>query len=256
MANFSTYRPDSRYTISTVTNSFGTIHVYNSSVGTASNGGFCCLWTVPAGTTWAKFEVWGGGGAGAGSCCCQQPQQAGASGTYARKTIRVNPGESYTVCAGGTTCCTTVCCGNCGYPSYACGNNSNTGITYPLCLCGSGGYGGCTTCAAALNVGYKTTAQIVGNSCGCDLQMPGHWGGYHEGGSCGYDSWHYVPQGPYIGGGLRISWDHCLVASGTQVLNGTTATFPAGAGGSSITHGGGCCWGGFGAGGLVIISYK
>ena len=34
--------------------------VYNLSIDTPNNGGRCCLWTVPAGTKYAKFEVWGG----------------------------------------------------------------------------------------------------------------------------------------------------------------------------------------------------
>ena len=54
--------------------------VYNTSTQTASNGGQCCAWTVPSGTTYAVFEMWSGGGSGDGSCCCMQGGGAGAGG--------------------------------------------------------------------------------------------------------------------------------------------------------------------------------
>ena len=48
------------------------IAIFNASVNSPSNGGACCLFTVPAGATWVAFEIWGSGGGGAGSCCCMQ----------------------------------------------------------------------------------------------------------------------------------------------------------------------------------------
>ena len=45
------------------------IFVFHSSWDTTrdSNPGCCCLWTVPAETVWAGFEVWGAGGDGGGA---------------------------------------------------------------------------------------------------------------------------------------------------------------------------------------------
>ena len=38
--------------------------VKGPAAGNALDGGCCCQWTVPAGTTWITFEMWGGGGTG------------------------------------------------------------------------------------------------------------------------------------------------------------------------------------------------
>ena len=42
------------------------VAVFNSNIASVTNGGCCCCWVVPAGVTWATFEVWGGGGDGGG----------------------------------------------------------------------------------------------------------------------------------------------------------------------------------------------
>ena len=39
--------------------------VYNTSTQSQGNGGQCCLWTAPAGSSYAVFEMWSGGGSGA-----------------------------------------------------------------------------------------------------------------------------------------------------------------------------------------------
>ena len=58
--------------------------IYNLNLETPNNGGRCCQFTVPAGTKYIKFEMWGGGGGGGGGCCCQQGAPGG-SGAYAVK---------------------------------------------------------------------------------------------------------------------------------------------------------------------------
>jgi len=61
--------------------------------------GVCCAWTVPAGVTRARFEIWGaGGGTHPGCCCAFFP--FGATGAYAVSCITVTPGWTYTLCAG------------------------------------------------------------------------------------------------------------------------------------------------------------
>jgi len=61
-------------------------------------------WCVPAGTTCAVIEIWGGGGEGSGVCCCQMATPSG-SGAYAKKTIKVLEGDCYFVHAGYQFCC-------------------------------------------------------------------------------------------------------------------------------------------------------
>ena len=259
MSDLRTLYPDSRYNItSSVTNPYNVIYVYDSaginSIYPTSTGK-CCLWTVPTGATWAKFEVWGGGGPGGGSCCCQQPQQPGGAGSYARKTIRVVPGQQYTVCAAAPTCCYSACQAPAGYPSYACGNNSNTGITYPLCLCASGGWGGFSQCFTVAAGCYHCLTCVCGTTCGADLSICGTTGASHNS-SCGYDGWTYTPDAPYLGGGMRTSADFCAFANAAGISMSGYASFPGGGGAGANTTGGNCYCGGPGAPGLVVITYK
>lgn len=72
---------------------------------------------------------------------------------------------------------------------------------------------------------------------------------------CGFDSWQYVPQGTYVGGGARTGSSHCGEYWMGCAIMGNGNTFPGGGGGTAISYGG-CCWGGWGAGGLVVVTYK
>tara|TARA_B100001094_G_scaffold9552_1_gene8532 strand:+ start:682 stop:1728 length:1047 start_codon:yes stop_codon:yes gene_type:complete len=65
-----------------------------------------CTWTVPAGTSCARFQVWGAGGGSASGCCCGGSPNGG-SGAYASVIMPVTPGQSYTLCAGCAYCCYT-----------------------------------------------------------------------------------------------------------------------------------------------------
>lgn len=250
MSDLRSLFPDSRYVQNvTVNNPYSVVYIWNTDTTSPSNGGRCCLWTVPANATWAKFEVWGGGGGGAGACCCQHAQMGGGAGTYARKTIRVVPGQQYTICAGGSTNCTAACQAPQGFPTYAC----NPSATYPLCLCASGGFGGYTQCFVANNGCYMCVTCICGSACGHDFALCGPSGSAHNT-SCGFSAFHYATEPTYIGGGLRVSQDHCRIACGT-FMNGC-ASFPGGGGGTANTHDGSCQTGSHGQGGLVIITYK
>lgn len=250
MADLRTLYPDTNWNVNlTITNPFNVLYVWNTNNGSPSNGGRCCLWTVPGGATWAKFEVWGGGGSGGGACCCQQAQGGGGAGSYARKTIRVVPGQAYTICAGGSSCCWGGCCGMTGYPSYAC----NPSATYPLCLCASGGWGGYTQCFASWPGCYSCISCICGTTCGHDFALCGTWGG-NRNTSCSYDSHHFAAEPTYIGGGMRISQDHCRCCPGDFMV--CFATFPGGGGGSANAFEGPCFCSSWGAGGLVVVTYK
>lgn len=228
-----------------------TLYVYNTNTSSVNNGGFCCLWTVPAGTLWARFEVWGGGSDGPGGCCCMQPRQSGGAGSFGRKTISVTPGTSYTICAGGSGCCATTCCGSCGYPSYV---QLNGGA---MQICAQGGPTSCSACFQGFDSGCMSPSNtlITCNSVfGADFAICGI-SGSSGGGSCGYNSNQYVPEGPILGGGVRLGKDNCITVSGCDTLGGF-ASFPGGGGGGAVTGGGGCCWGSFGAGGLVVVYYR
>jgi len=117
------------------------------------NYGACCAWTVPAGVTRARFQIWGaGGGSGAACCCGQSP--FGSTGAYASVIIPVTAGSTYTLCAG-CAACTLTCSTNAsigripGCPSYVTGTG--------LCnFCANGGQGRLGTWMAA-----------YGNACYC-----------------------------------------------------------------------------------------
>ena len=85
-------------------------YVYNSSHWSPVNGGKCCLWTVPNGTTSIKFEVLGGGGPGGSSGGDYDVSTGGQGGNYTVKTITrdvagFTDGSQYTICAAGTSEC-------------------------------------------------------------------------------------------------------------------------------------------------------
>lgn len=249
MANLSTLFPISDYLVLTNTD---IIYVYNTSITSASNGGRCCLWTVPSGTSFAIFEVWGGGGSGPGACCCQQPTQSGGAGAYARKTIQVIPGDTYRVCAAGSTSCTCSCCGSEGNPSYV----QTESATNTINLCARGGPTSCAQCfmmsAGCVCIG-NTRICATDSFCGADFGLPAVSGASHHE-TCGYNHWQYVPQGPYIGGGARMSFDYC-VSNGGPTHIGNEAPFPGGGGGGAVVGSGNFCFGGHGAGGLVKITF-
>lgn len=103
---------------------------------TQFNCGQDCIWTVPAGVTCARFQLWGaGGGSGVGCCCGGSPH--GSNGAYATVSMPVVSGCSYTICAGCAYCCfpSVGGCGRVpGCPSYVQGHGLNN-----FCADGGGG---------------------------------------------------------------------------------------------------------------------
>lgn len=250
MSDLRSLFPDTDYVVSYINSvAFNQLYVYNTNTQSACNNGQCCLWTVPANTNFAKFEVWGGGGSGGGACCCQQPSKGGGAGSYVRKTIQVRPGDTYTICAASSGCCAVNAQGQFGYPSYAC----NPSATYPLCLCASGGDAGTSCCFAAIGGNYHCSSNICGSTCGGDFGLCSMTGTAHQS-WCGFDAYHMIPSGPILGSGMRHTRTHCgEFWMGCNAIG--DVSFPGGGGGTAISYGG-CCWGGWGAGGLVIITYK
>lgn len=225
--------------------------VYNTSVNTPSNGGRCCLWTVPAGTKWISFEMWGGGGGGGGSCCCMAGR-GGGSGAYTMVDIAADEGRTlggcqYTICAGSSTGTSNTNDGCTGFTSFVTGYKLSN-------FCATGGANGCTRC------GLQCYTDCVNNPyCCCayggDINIHGITGNYIAYTSCANSFQgeamvaartvtgpQYGPGGCINGGGCGCGWHPCSV-------------FPGGGGMSAQSHGGSCWCGMWGAGGLVSITY-
>jgi hypothetical protein len=118
--------------------------------------GASCTWTVPAGATKAKFQLWGGGmGSNPGCCCGGSP--GGVTGAYAEAVLCVTPGEQYTICAGCS--CTQFCCSN-STPGPGC----MSGVTGPgiCCLKADGASGSDINCNALNGV-----RSAIGSGAAC-----------------------------------------------------------------------------------------
>jgi len=232
--------------------------VYNSSFTTVANGGTCCNWTAPAGTTWVTFEIWGGGASGSGSCCCGGGGSGGAGG-YGVKTVTASAtgglaGCSYTICAASSS---NICCNTnagSGYASYVNGYGLSN-------FCANGGYPTCGTCFLWNScyfcrfINYccaSSSATGCGSVCGADFSLCAPSGGYigqtTGGGSQGVQGLGAAApmtrSGPFADGYFNMSCG-----------NGFTIEFPGGGGATlGCTYNCQCC-GIAGAGGLVSVTY-
>ena len=227
--------------------------VYNTNTGNVQNGGQCCCWVVPTGVSFATFELWGAGGDGGGACCCMGHYYGPFSGNYVKKTLQVTAGCYFCICAAGSGCCMTQCCGSCGFPSYVlCGSNGS------VVSCAAGGCGGCVLCFRS----YQGCTGICIPSCNMGCY---YWGdmGFQSINSANHVSnycWQIMKEwqtgASKFSNNTRMGLDHCvtsLTIMGCFAANGST--WPGGTGNSATACGGGCCWGSWGAGGLVLITY-
>lgn len=229
---------------------YNTLYVYDSS-SSASNGGSCCEFCVPAGTNWFAVEMWGGGGGGAGGCCCRAGWPGG-SGAYARKIINgLSGGECFIICAAGSTGCSSDNNRGCeGNPSFVRQEDSGT-----VCVCAAGGCRGCSRCEFQENCSYNGCAQRSmesGFGCGA-LCIPGLYGGAKGSAFCQSQHWQMMNSAPFTPSGIRGSSDGCAVGMGPGCCQGPPA-FPGGGGATAINCEE-CCRGQYGASGLVIIYY-
>lgn len=144
----------------------GGVTVFDSSGN--GNQGVCCLWTVPAGATYAQFQIWGAGAASKGGFCCSLSMWGG-SGAYASVIIPVVPGCQYTLCAG----CAMNCCYYCTQGSDTYGNGCMSYVTgYGLNnFCADGGD------ASAANWLYRV-AQGAGGGCAGYCVIQNNTNGY------------------------------------------------------------------------------
>ena len=221
----------------------------SGSIG-GTTSGCCCLWTVPAGVKRATFDVWGAGGNGSGFCSwdrCHHYFGAGG-GYYSSKTISVQEGWTYTICAGGGyPCCSYECTGCRGCASYVNGCNLSG-------FCAWGGNRGCA------NTAWSTMCTSDWNCCinpgftGSDFAMSN----MRPAGTAPYNCHCYrhtwcSGSAPFlsfgtIGGHLTECWERCAC---------WTVPYAHGGGNGMTTYCGN--WdngtGGVGATGVVKVTY-
>ena len=236
--------------------------IMHTSHDSVSNGGCHLQWTVPDETKVIKIELQGGGGGGGPSQCCMIGR-GGGTGAYASKMLYADthftPGSSvYDFCSGGTTpcscctCCTGLnACGWCGCPSYA----NGPGLSGYCANGGTSGWNRCSTwCYSCLHPAQNgnCTSQPA---CACgnfDHQIQGISGTLQESQYCWNDK-HSIAgpgSGPFaVSSGTGM--DGCRANVGCCVHH---SLFSSGGGGTPYAHSS-CCWGGWGAGGLVKVTY-
>jgi len=235
--------------------------IYHNSISSVQNGGCCCCWVVPIGTTWATFELWGAGGDGGGACCCSGLGCCGpGTGHYAKISLTVTAGCYFCTCAAGSGCCAQSHCGTCGFPSWVnCGSNGQqvicAGGGYTGCVGCWHGYWGCTgICNGAQNFGCNLCAPASGRQP--DVGIASIGGTAKDSNYCFSSQWFAATGAPKYGMSTRTGLERCTnnnTRQGCDAMNGSK--WPAGMGTPSSACGGGCCWGGWGAGGLVLITY-
>ena len=242
----------------------------------------CCLWTVPQGVYCTTFEVWGAGGQGNGKCCCScYPGPGGTGGGYASRTIAVQPGWQYTLCAGGggwDACWNSNSIGSCqcrGCASWVVGCGlggayncvgANTCCNFGR-LQSDGGLGGgwCNDCRewGACTGGHHKSAYKCGCAHGGDINLQGGRGALL---SCFNDCYWFVSgsAGGFAGPDVMGHRQCCCYQCGHGRAAGSPACgccggFPGGGGavgpmfGSS--HCDGCACSGKGGNGMIKITY-
>lgn len=232
----------------------GEFSVWNTNIRDVSNGGRCCLWTVPAGVTTAVFEIWSGGGGGAFGCCCMFGGGAG-SGGYAIKTCTVQAGEQIRICAAGSTCCDSGNgSGHNGSCSFVCSTSGGPSGTWEAKVCGGCGVSVPTRCFFWQNC-YTCCSMCYccgGRSENTDYCIPGTSGTSQPTQFCYGRGHQYSANAPLAVPGPRVGPNGCCSCYGGQQAFGM---FPGGGGHSSQVHSNHCMWAGPGAGGLVYVLY-
>jgi hypothetical protein len=217
--------------------------------------GKCCQWTVPEGVTTAKFDIWSGGGGGAGMTCanCCSHSHGGSGGGWAVKSIDVDEGTQYTICAGGVYACEKFhgCTGGQGCASYVNGPGLSN-------FCVIGGCGGKMCNGDAWGFRNPQTCANC-NICmhfGADFGMAGTTGmGSHTSAGCHCGpQWQMTGQAPMIGlAGLSAAIQYwCTCAC---YINGFATGGNSGLSTYCNSSAKCCAGGGMGGPGLVKVTY-
>jgi len=255
--------------------------IYHKLYCDVTNGGCCLEWTVPTGTSFIKFEIVGGGGPGGSSGGDHDYGIGGQGGGYGAKSlyeadddfVSAEGSESvYTLCAAGTSDCSCCCMcnANCrhGCKSYVTG----PGLTN---YCAQGGMGGSTSfdvfssCYSCMMSSIQHTTRNNYNgpwhnwicdsnyqTYGADICFTGISGGAGTDYDCcdNYLSWAGSPTGPFsVGAMTGAKRSNCFGATSCCMAN---SNFPGGGGTGTGTATSTGCWGSFGAGGLVKVTYQ
>jgi len=234
----------------------GEFVVYNTNVTSHSNGGQCCCWIVPAGVSYAVFEIWAGGGGAAGGCCCIQGPGAG-NGGYAIKALNVCPNDAIIICAATSTQCSTQmtngACGCHGCCSTVCNQGQGGGTTCLIKVCG-GHYSYPYACCFMDNNCYTCCSMCYccqGLADNVDQCWVGTMGHHRRTQYCRDDAWMTAATAPMTGGNPFMSWNPCCGQGGSAGFG----HFPGGGGQGVATAGNTCCCGSPGAGGMVYVVY-
>jgi len=208
-------------------------------------------WTVPAGVTSIKVEVWGGGGAGGGSYSFSiiistwyGRGGGGGGGAYNVSTFSVTPGQEYTVVIGAGGTGGSNADGNPGTASSVSGPggtvtaNGGTGGFRGNLENGSGGAAGSGGTYSG-GTGGTSTGNGAGGGGGAGNGGNGGAGGNATTGAAGAGT---IPGG--IGGAYR-----------TSDGDGNSGAVPSGGGGGSRSAIWASNTGGAGGAGKVVITY-
>ena len=252
-------------------------YIYNTNHWSVTNGGCCLSWTVPTGAQIIKFEILSGGGPGGSSGWDYDIGHGGAGGNYNVKTICKDAGEFvstagtesvFMLCAGGTSMCS--CCGNC---NRNCRHGCTSYVTGPGLsnFCAIGGHGGSTSWDKQSNcynchIGNQQcdlgsyNGGWVSHNCneashGGDICFRGISGSHYQQYNCCADSSSFSggPAGPFSVSGTAVNKHWC---TGNMACCSAHSAFPGGGGSGHQSGSGSTCWGGFGAGGLVKVTYQ
>jgi hypothetical protein len=232
--------------------------VYNTNTLTSynsGNNGRCCCWVVPAGKSYAIFEVWSGGGSGSGVCCCTQGGGAG-SGGYAIKGVNVCPGDVFTLCAASAGCCPdpSAWSGTCGFCSFICANGGGGGSTWLAKVCGGRLADDGSRCY------YWQNCYACCSMCWCcggitsgtwDFCVPGTTGKSHPNQYCYANAYNMSASAPFTAGGYKFGPTGCR----SWHAGCGCGHFPGGGGLGAAKYDSQCCGGEWGGGGLIYVVY-
>lgn len=219
---------------------------------TPSNGGVCCLFTVPGSTTRLTGQMWGGGGAGQANCCYSHGNP-GAAGGYVEFSIEVEPSMEITMCSAGTTARATgsVTAGVDGNDTYMC-------VEGIWCIEAHGGCRGfacqgksciwqqcCGQCGRGNQAGYGCARGITGSHFIHNGNNSLNWAEF-----CACLNANQIAPSGY---GLPPRLGVVFFRTGNAPIDGM---WPGGGGFTNAAVSNSCCCGGFGAAGGIYIVYE
>jgi len=162
------------------------------------NYGRYCAWTVPAGVTMARFQLWGAGGGGSNARCCGG-SPFGSTGAYASVIIPVTAGNSYNICSGCAYYCYTQA-SNYGSPQGRLPGCPSYVVGVGLCnFCANGGQGrmGSWMAAYGKHSPWRLSTINYGSAGPCFCCIGSHYCYTNSCATCGQIP--YVPGATYFG---------------------------------------------------------